>query len=247
MEKLPKIALVTGGSRGIGRCVVKNLAAKGWQVFFIYVSQASKAEELCAEIAQSGGRARAFALDISKQEDVAYFFRSEIRGRVWLDVLVNNAGVTKDGLLLRMKAADWDQVIKVNLSGAFFCLQEAAKIMIRQRYGRIINISSVVAQSGNTGQANYCASKAGLLGLTKAAALELAPRNITVNAITPGFIKTEMTAALDPKVQEHYLSKIPLSRFGSPEDVAECVSWLASAQAGYITGQVLGVNGGLYL
>jgi 3-oxoacyl-[acyl-carrier protein] reductase len=177
---------------------------------------------------------------------VALFFRESIKGQVNLGLLVNNAGVTKDGLLLRMKTADWDQVMQVNLNGAFACLQEAAKIMVRQRYGRIVNISSVVGQSGNPGQANYCSSKAGLIGLTKAAAMELAPRNITVNAVAPGFIATEMTESLEAQVRDAYLARIPLGRFGRPEDVAETVAWLASQRAGYITGQVIGVNGGLY-
>jgi len=164
-----------------------------------------------------------------------------------LDVLVNNAGITKDGLLLRMKKQDWQQVQEVNLNGAFYCLQEAAKIMIKQRRGRIVNISSLVGESGNAGQANYSASKAGLIGLTKSAAQELGSRGITVNAVSPGFIRTEMTQDLEEKVQEKYLEKIPLGRFGEAEDVARTVAWLASEEAGYITGQVLGVNGGMYM
>jgi 3-oxoacyl-[acyl-carrier protein] reductase len=160
---------------------------------------------------------------------------------------VNNAGITKDGFLVRMKPEDWQQVVRVNLDGTFYCLQEAARIMLRQRTGRIINISSLVGQSGNPGQANYCASKAGIIGLTKSAALELAPRGITVNAVAPGFIATEMTEQLDPGLKEQYMERIPLGRQGTPEEVARTVAWLASDHAGYITGQVIGINGGLYV
>ena len=239
-------AIVTGGSRGIGRAIAEVLAEHGWQVIVTYTSQPDQANQVCAGIAERGGTAQSFALDVSDREAVASFFQESIKGRLNLGLLVNNAGVTKDGLLLRMKSADWDQVLQVNLDGAFACLQEAAKIMVRQRFGRIVNISSVVGQSGNPGQANYCASKAGMIGLTKAAAMELAPRNITVNAVAPGFIATEMTEALEPGVRDAYLARIPLGRFGRPEDVGETVAWLASDRAGYITGQVIGVNGGLY-
>ncbi|MFP4259083.1 MAG: 3-oxoacyl-[acyl-carrier-protein] reductase [Desulfovermiculus sp.] len=239
-------AIVTGGSRGIGRSIAEVLAGYGWQVYLTYTSQPDQADAVCSLIKDRGGMARSFALDVSDRDAVASFFRESIKGQVNLGLLVNNAGVTKDGLLLRMKSADWDQVLHVNLDGAFACLQEAAKVMVRQRHGRIVNISSVVGQSGNPGQANYCASKAGLIGLTKAAAMELAPRNITVNAVAPGFIATEMTESLEPQVRDAYLAKIPLGRFGRPQDVAETVAWLASERAGYITGQVIGVNGGLY-
>jgi 3-oxoacyl-[acyl-carrier protein] reductase len=244
-EKTPT-AIVTGGSRGIGRSIAEVLAGHGWQVYLTYTSQPEQASAVCSSIQDRGGMATAFALDVSDRDAVASFFRESIKGQVNLGLLVNNAGVTKDGLLLRMKAADWDQVLQVNLDGAFACLQEAAKVMVRQRHGRIVNITSVVGQSGNPGQANYCASKAGLIGLTKAAAMELAPRNITVNAVAPGFIATEMTESLEPQVRDAYLAKIPLGRFGRPQDVAETVAWLASERAGYITGQVIGVNGGLY-
>ncbi|MDZ7761026.1 MAG: 3-oxoacyl-[acyl-carrier-protein] reductase [Desulfovermiculus sp.] len=246
MTEQPLTAIVTGGSRGIGRAIAEVLAEHGWQVFVTYTSQPDQANDVCAKIIQRAGWAKSFALDVSDREAVVSFFRESIKGRVNLGLLVNNAGVTKDGLLLRMKSADWDQVLQVNLDGAFACLQEAAKIMVRQRFGRIVNIASVVGQSGNPGQANYCASKAGLIGLTKAAAMELAPRNITVNAVAPGFIATEMTEALEPGVRDAYLARIPLGRFGRPEDVGETVAWLASERAGYITGQVIGVNGGLY-
>lgn len=246
MSELLKTALVTGGSRGIGRAIALQLAKSGWQVYLTYVSQEKQAREVTDLIRAQGGIARHFALNVQNQEDVANFFQEHIQGRVFLDVLVNNAGRTKDGLLLRMKPQDWEQILQINLSGAFFCLQQAARIMIKQRQGRIINISSVVAQSGNPGQSNYCAAKAGLLGLTKAAALELAPRNITVNALAPGFISTEMTAEMGQEMQDQYQQRIPLGRLGRPEDVAGAVLWLASAEAGYVTGQVIGVNGGLY-
>lgn len=175
------------------------------------------------------------------------FFKEKIKDQVFLDVLVNNAGQTKDGLLVRMSQEQWQQIINVNLNGSFFCLQQAAKIMMRQKTGRIINISSVTAQSGNPGQANYTAAKAGLIGLTKTAAQELAPRNITVNAVAPGFIETDMTASLNDEVKEKYQSMIPLKRFGSAEDIAETVAFLASPEASYITGQVLSINGGMYM
>jgi len=247
MEERIKTALVTGGSRGIGKAIAQVLAVKGWQVYLTYVSQPEKAEQVCAAIRDQGGQAFPFALDVRDRAAVAQFFKDRIKGQVDLDVLVNNAGMTRDGLLLRMKEKDWRDVLEVNLDGPFACLQEAAKVMVRQRKGRIINISSVIAQSGNAGQANYCAAKSGILGLTKAAALELAPRGITVNAVAPGFIATEMTEELDPQLKEAYLQRIPLGRFGQAEDVAHTVAWLASTEAGYITGQVIGVNGGMYL
>ncbi len=244
---LPKVAIVTGGSRGIGSSICITLAKAGWRVYFTYVSREDMAKKLCDAIEKEGGRARAFQVDAGDQGAVEAFFKEEIKNKVSLEVMVNNAGITADGLILRMKKEQWQRVIDVNLSGTFYFTREAAKIMVRQRRGRIINITSVVALSGNPGQVNYCASKAGIIGLTKAAALELAPRNITVNAIAPGFIRTEMTEKLDEETKKLYLSKIPLGRFGTPEEVASLVRWLASDEAGYITGQVFSVNGGLYL
>ncbi|MFO8033304.1 MAG: 3-oxoacyl-[acyl-carrier-protein] reductase [Desulfohalobiaceae bacterium] len=246
MSELPRTALVTGGSRGIGKAIAQRLAERGWQVYFTYVSQKEQAHQVVEGIQAQGGRVQAFALDIQDQQAVADFFREYIQKKVFLDVLVNNAGKTRDGLLLRMKPEDWEDILRINLSGAFFCLQQAAKVMLKQKKGRIINISSVVAQSGNPGQSNYCAAKAGLLGLTKAASLELASRNITVNAVAPGFISTEMTDGLGQEMQQQYLQRVPLGRLGQPEDVANTVAWLASEEAGYVTGQVIGVNGGLY-
>ncbi|MFP4085012.1 MAG: 3-oxoacyl-[acyl-carrier-protein] reductase [Desulfonatronovibrio sp.] len=247
MSDLMKTALVTGGSRGIGRACAIRLAKAGYQVFVTYVSRPEPALETCGLVEKSGGKASAFALDISDEQAIVDFFKEKIKDRVFLDVLVNNAGQTMDGLLVRMNHEQWDQVIRVNLSGSFFCLRQAAKIMMRQKTGRIINVTSVTAQSGNPGQANYTAAKAGLIGLTKTAALELAPRNITVNAVAPGFIETDMTAGLSSEVREKYQGMIPLKRFGSPEDVAGAVAFLASPEAAYITGQVIGINGGMYM
>ncbi|MDK2921684.1 MAG: 3-oxoacyl-[acyl-carrier protein] reductase [Desulfonauticus sp.] len=244
---MEKTALVTGGSRGIGREIALRLAKEGYQIFLTYVSKPELAQKVVNLIESQGGKARSFLLDTGKWEDVVSFFQEEINKKVNLEVLVNNAGITRDGLILRLKKEQWEQVLQVNLTGAFVCLQQAAKIMVKQRYGRIINITSVVGQSGNAGQSNYAASKAGLIGLTKSAALELASRNITVNAVAPGFIETDMTKELPQEIKELYLQKIPLSRFGSSQDIAEVVAFLASPKAGYITGQVIGVNGGMYL
>ena len=247
MSELIRTALVTGGSRGIGRACAIRLARSGYQVFLTYVSKPEPALETCKYIEDQGGQASCFCLDIGEHQDIVDFFKEKIKDRVFLDVLVNNAGLTMDGLLVRMNLDQWERVLRVNLSGSFFCLQQAARIMMRQKTGRIINISSVTAQSGNPGQANYTAAKAGLIGLTKTAAQELAPRNITVNAVAPGFIETDMTAGLDSQVKEKYQALIPLKRFGDSDDVAEIVAFLASEQASYITGQVLGVNGGMYM
>ena len=245
MSELLSTALVTGGSRGIGRAVAQTLAAAGYQIFLTYVSKPDEAEQTARAIL-AGGRARAFRLDVGDSESVAAFFRDEVRERVELAVLVNNAGITKDGLMLRMKDEDFDRVLGINLRGAFLCLREAAKIMSKQRYGRIINISSVVGQMGNAGQVNYSAAKAGLIGMTKSAAKELASRSITVNAVAPGFIETDMTAALSDEARDAYAKAIPLGRLGSAQDVADAVAFLASDKASYITGQILAVNGGLY-
>lgn len=246
MSDLTPTALVTGGSRGIGKTTAEALARDGFQVFLTYVSKPEEAEAVAAGIVAAGGKATAFKLDVSDAEAVTTFFQSEIKDKVHLQVLVNNAGITKDGLILRMKEEDFDRVVDVNLGGAFTCLREAAKIMTRQRTGRIINITSVVGQMGNAGQINYCSAKAGLIGMTKSAAKELASRNVTVNAVAPGFIETDMTAALPEDAKKAYAEGIPLRRLGQPEDIAEAVAFLASDKASYITGQILAVNGGMY-
>ena len=246
MSALTPTALVTGGSRGIGRAIAVTLAAAGLQVYLTYVSKPDEAEQTVSAIEQAGGTARAFRVDVADAASVAAFFQDEIKDKVSLEVLVNNAGITKDGLVLRMKDEDFDRVLGVNLRGAFVCLREAAKIMTRQRRGRIVNIASVVGQMGNAGQINYAAAKAGLIGVTKSAAKELAGRSITVNAVAPGFIETDMTAALSDEARQAYARAIPLGRLGTAQDVADAVAFLASDKAAYITGQVLAVNGGLY-
>ena len=246
MSELTSTALVTGGSRGIGKAVAETLAREGFQVYLTYVSKPEEAEAVAAGINAAGGSARAFRLDVSDAAAVSAFFQEEIREKVTLDVLVNNAGITKDGLILRMKDDDFDRVLDVNLSGAFTCLREAAKLMTKQRKGRIVNITSVVGQMGNAGQVNYSAAKAGLIGMTKSAANKLAGRNGTVNAVAPGFIETDMTAKLTDEVRAAYIEAIPLRRLGQPQDIADAVAFLASDRAGYITGQVIAVNGGMY-
>ena len=247
MSDLSHVALVTGGSRGIGRTIAETLAKDGLEVYLTYVSRPEEAQKVVASIEAGGGKAKAFKLDSGNPEAIAAFFKDEIKGKVALDVLVNNAGITRDGLMMRMKDEDWDKVIQINLTGCFVFLKEASKIMGKQRSGRIINITSVVGQMGNAGQANYCAAKAGLIGLTKSAARELAPRSITVNAVAPGFIETDMTAELPEKAVEAMLEQIPLKSLGQSEDIAAAVSFLAGPGAGYITGQVIGVNGGMYM
>ena len=246
MEASAATALVTGAFRGIGKAVAQCLARDGLQVYLTDVSEPEEAAQAIKEIEEQGGRARAFRLDVSDVQAVSDFFAAEIKNKVQLAVLVNNAGITRDGFLIRMQDEDFDRVLAVNLRGAFACLREAAKIMSKQRGGRIINISSVSGQMGNVGQINYSASKAGLIGMTKSAAKELAARNVTVNAVAPGFIETGMTAVLSEEVRAAYLEHIPLKRLGQVGDVAEAVAFLASDRASYITGQVLAVNGGLY-
>lgn len=241
-----KVVIVTGASRGIGKAIALELAKNGATV----VASARNEEllaALVAEIEQSGGKALAVAGDVARTEDADRLIDAAVAACGRVDVLVNNAGITRDGLLLRMRDEDWDAVLDTNLKGAFVLTRAAAKVMTKQRYGRIINISSVVGEMGNAGQANYCASKAGLIGLTKSNARELAKRNVTVNAITPGFITTDMTDELPEKVRTELLAQIPLGRFGEAADIAHAVQFLAGEQAGYITGQVLGVNGGMYM
>lgn len=246
MVLIDRVAIVTGASRGIGRCIAETLAAQGAKI----VAVSRKAEDtvtLVDSINQQGGKALSVAADISCVDDVnrVVALAQETFGQI--DILVNNAGVTKDALLARMKDDDWDVVIDINLKGAFLCSRAVAKVMSKQRYGRIINITSVVGQMGNIGQANYCASKGGLMGLTRSNARELARRNVTVNAVAPGFIETDMTSELPETVRTEMLAQIPLGRFGAAQDVAAAVAFLASEQAGYITGQELSVNGGMYM
>ena len=241
-----RTALVTGGSRGIGAAVAARLARDGFDVVLTYVSKPEAAAAVAAAITAVGGSARALPLDTGEPAAVAAFFAEHLKDAD-LHVLVNNAGITRDGLIVRMKDEDFAAVIRVNLTGTFTCLREAAKIMMKRRSGRIVNITSVVGQAGNAGQANYVAAKAGLIGLTKSAALELAPRGITVNAVAPGFIETDMTAVLPDAVKTSYADRIPLKRAGTAAEVADAVAYLASDAAAYVTGQVLAVNGGMYL
>ncbi|MEN8688125.1 MAG: 3-oxoacyl-[acyl-carrier-protein] reductase [Desulfuromonadales bacterium] len=241
-----KVAVVTGASRGIGRAIALALVAQGAKVV-ASARNAQALDDLVAEIETQGGEATAVAGDVALESDAARLIEQAVAAYGQIDILVNNAGITRDGLLLRMKDEDWDAVIDTNLKGAFHCIRAVAKVMSKQRSGRIINISSVVGEMGNAGQANYCASKAGLLGLTKSVARELARRNITVNAITPGFIVTDMTDGMTDKARETMTEQIPLGRLGEADDVANAVIFLASEQSSYVTGQVLGVNGGMYM
>ncbi len=241
-----RIAFITGASRGIGKACALALAAAGAKIV-LAARQLEKLEEVAAEIRAAGGEAFVVSIDLSSQDSIkaAFLKASKEFGRI--DILVNNAGVTRDGLALRMKRDDWDAVLQTNLSGSFFCIQQVISGMIRERWGRIVNIASVVGESGNAGQSNYAASKAGLIGLTKSLAQELASRNVTVNAVAPGFIETDMTAALSDELKAKVADSVPLKRMGKPEDIAAAVRFLCSDEAGYITGHVLDVNGGMYM
>ena len=240
-----KVAIVTGASRGIGRTVAAMLAARGAHV--VAAARGDNASATVAEIREAGHRAEGASLEVTDAGSIGAMVSGVLERHGRIDVLVNNAGITRDQLMLRMKREEWDQVIATNLTPAFVCCQAVLKPMLKQRSGRIINISSVVGQTGNAGQANYAASKAGLIGFSKALARELASRNVTVNVVAPGLIETDMTKAITEKAQGEWAAQIPLGRLGTTADVAAAVCFLASDEASYITGQVLAVNGGMYM
>jgi 3-oxoacyl-[acyl-carrier protein] reductase len=240
-----RVIAVTGGSRGIGRAIARRLAAEGAHVVFTYVKGAAPAQNTLEAIKEAGGSAEALQLEVADFAAAQSFFKDLVDRHGRLDGLVNNAGITADNLLLRMKEAEWDRVLEVNLKGAFNCARAAARSMVKARGGKIVNVTSVVAVTGNPGQSNYAASKAGIIGFTRALALELASRTITVNAVAPGFIDTDMTQSRPAKVREELFTRIPLGRLGDTEEVAALVSFLLSEDANYITGQVIHVNGGL--
>ena len=242
-----KIALVTGASRGIGRQIAKTLAAKGAFVIVNYNGSAAKAEEVVKEIQAAGGNGQAVQCNVSDFESCKEMLDAVVKEHGRLDILVNNAGITRDNLLMKMSEEDFDAVIQTNLKGVFNCTRHIARQMLKQKSGRIINISSVSGVLGNAGQANYAASKAGIIGMTKSAARELASRGVTVNAVAPGFIETEMTAVLSEEVKKATAAQIPLGHFGKPEDIAKTVAFLASDDAAYITGQVIQVDGGMVI
>jgi 3-oxoacyl-[acyl-carrier protein] reductase len=242
-----QVALVTGASRGIGRAIAERLARAGAVVAINYLQRQEAAEETLASIRVSGGQAELCRFDVANGTDVTAALQNIVAHQGKIDILVNNAGLALDNLLLRLKEEEWERVMQVNLKGVFLCTKAAARFMVRQRSGRIINLTSVVAQTGNAGQAAYSTAKAGVIGFTKTMAKELASRAITVNAVAPGFIETDMTGSLPEQVKTGYLSLIPAGRWGTAAEVAEVVNFLASPLAGYITGQVINVNGGMYV
>ncbi len=242
-----KVALVTGGSRGIGRAVAISLAKNGAKVIINFAGNANAAQEVLAEIKSIGGEAIAIQADVSSLESVEHMVQEIIDTYGRIDILVNNAGITRDTLLMRMKEQDWDAVINTNLKGIFNCTKAVSRYMLKQKSGKIVNMSSVVGLMGNAGQANYAAAKAGVIGFTKATAKEFAARGITVNAVAPGFISTDMTAILSEQVKADLNGKIPLGRLGTPEDIAGVVLFLVSDAANYITGQTLNVDGGMVM
>jgi 3-oxoacyl-[acyl-carrier protein] reductase len=241
-----RVALVTGASQGIGRACALKLAQSGATLAVAARSQ-EKLQELVGEISSAGGSAAAFVVDVSDEEQIKTTFKNTIAQFGKIDILVNNAGITRDQLLMRMKRADWDAVLSTNLTSAYLCTQQAISSMLKQRWGRIINVTSVFGQTGQAGQANYAASKAGLIGLTMAIAREVGSRNITCNAVAPGFIETAMTSGLGDEFKQNAMKMIPLGRVGTPEEVASAVAFLASDEAAYITGHVLNINGGMLM
>jgi 3-oxoacyl-[acyl-carrier protein] reductase len=241
-----RVAFVTGASRGIGRAIALTLCRTGFDIV-VASPEIERNEEVAEEIRACSGEAMTVNLDVTSSESVKAAFGKVMQDKTRIDVLVNNAGITRDGLAVRMKQLDWDLVMKINLNGAFLCSQQVLPSMMRNRWGRIVNISSVVGQAGSAGQANYAASKAGLIGLTKALAQEMGSRNITVNAIAPGYIATDMTKDLPEELKQKMLASVPLGRMGKPEDIAASVKFLVSEDASYITGHVLAVNGGMYM
>jgi len=247
MKQMASVALVTGAARGIGRAIAIFLARPGLTLYLNDIALGEEASRTQQEVTGRGAQAKLIEFNVADAGQVQQAVDEILKESGRLDLLVNNAGITRDNLILRMKEEEWDAVLAVNLKGAYNCIRAVSKAMVKQRFGRIINISSVVGVMGNAGQANYVASKAGLIGLTKAVARELASRNITVNAVAPGFIQTEMTESLPAKVKEEMLAQIPLGRFGTPEEVAQAVAFLASDAAAYLTGQVIHVNGGMLM
>jgi 3-oxoacyl-[acyl-carrier protein] reductase len=246
-ELTGKVALVTGSSRGIGRACVLKLAEAGARVVINYFSQLEAAREVQAQIEAAGGEALIIQADISRSDQVQTMFEQIMAHWGRLDILVNNAGITRDGLLLRMQTEDWDDVVSTNLRGLFNCTKRAAKIMLKQKSGKIVNLSSVVGQVGNEGQANYATTKAGILGFTRSVALEMASRGISVNAVAPGYIESEMTDGISDAKRAELLQKIPFQRFGSCEEVAEMVLFLSSDKCSYITGQTFNIDGGMVM
>ncbi|WP_073615218.1 3-oxoacyl-[acyl-carrier-protein] reductase [Desulfopila aestuarii] len=242
-----KVAIVTGGSRGIGRAISLRLAAMGALVYVNYVSRPDAADETRKLIEASGGKAAIIQFDVADGEQVQGAFKKILEDAGSIDILINNAGITRDGLMARMKDSDWDDVLTTNLKGAFLCAKAALKPMMKKKWGRIVNISSVVGFSGNAGQINYASAKAGLSGFTKSMAREVASRNITVNGVAPGYIVTEMTDAMSEDAQAKIKSEIPMASLGTPEDVAGAVAYLVSEDGRYVTGQTLHVNGGMYM